>query len=52
MKTFAIPVSNETYATLFESGDHAGEIIGSVLLSKICSLVPSASAITRLKVFS
>ena len=49
IKIFAIPVSNETYATFFESGDHTGEIIGSVLLSRICSLAPSASAITKLK---
>ncbi len=27
--TLAIPVSKETYAISFESGDHAGEIIGS-----------------------
>ena len=44
MKTFAIPVSKDTYATCFESGDHDGEIIGSVLLRSICSFEPSASA--------
>ena len=44
VKTFAIPVSKDTYATCFESGDHDGEIIGSVLLRSICSFEPSASA--------
>ena len=39
-----LPVSKDTYATCFESGDHDGEIIGSVLLRSICSFEPSASA--------
>ena len=43
-----MPVSNETYATFFESGDHDGEIIGSELSNSICSFLPSASATTSL----
>ena len=39
-----MPVSNETYATLFPSGDHDGDIIGSELDNKIFSLAPSESA--------
>ena len=43
-----MPVSKETYATSFESGDHEGEIIGSLLLRRTCSFSPSASATTSL----